>query len=81
VKEILLEQSVIVLQRFLHLTDPYQLERWARLIKLILVNVCELPDAEVMSKYDSGAYFSAFETIDRWRQAQILLPIGRLEIN
>ncbi|XP_065352555.1 brefeldin A-inhibited guanine nucleotide-exchange protein 1 [Cloeon dipterum] len=46
VKDILLEQSVIVLQKFLHLTDSYQLERWARLIKLILVNVCELPDEE-----------------------------------
>ncbi|CAB3369386.1 Hypothetical predicted protein [Cloeon dipterum] len=50
VKNILLEQSVIVLQKFLHLTDSYQLERWARLIKLILVNVCELPDEEVMNQ-------------------------------
>lgn len=50
-KEILLEQSVIVLQKFLTLTDPYQLERWARLVKLILVNVCELPDAEVSTRF------------------------------
>jgi hypothetical protein len=51
VKEILLEQSVIVLQKFLTLNDPYQLERWARLVKLILVNVCELPDAEVSTRF------------------------------
>jgi hypothetical protein len=55
VKEILLEQSVIVLQKFLTLTDPYQLERWARLVKLILVNVCELPDAEVSTIFSFPA--------------------------